>query len=244
VVERFTQMIHAPREGVFHVDLRLRPYGRAGQLAVSLAAFEHYFASNGPAWPYERQALVKLRPVAGEEAFGQRLISARDRLLFTGEAWDFPAVRAMRERQVRQLVRAGTFNAKLSTGGMVDIEYLVQMLQIQHGREHAELRTPNTLIAAAELSRLGILSPDDESRLQEAYIFFRRLIDALRMVRGNARDLNSPPPGSEEFDFLARRLGYSGQASALKELMEFQMQNVTDLVRRYLPTRAPASVNA
>jgi glutamate-ammonia-ligase adenylyltransferase len=235
VVEQFTQTIQAPREGVFHVDLRLRPYGRAGQLAVSLAAFEQYFAPGGPAWPYERQALVKLRPVAGDAAFGRRVLQARDRVLFTGDACDVAALRAMRERQVRQLVRAGTFNVKLSPGGMVDLEYLVQMLQIRDGHRCPELRTPNTLAAADALRKCGTLTADDHRRLRIAYSFFRRLIDALRMVRGNAHDLTTPAPGTEEFEFLARRMGLPGQAAELHAHIEQQVRVVNELVRRYLP---------
>ena len=70
-VELFRQTIKARQEGIFQVDLRLRPYGRAGSLAVSLDAFQQYFSPDGAAWPYERQALVKLRPVAGDKAFGE-----------------------------------------------------------------------------------------------------------------------------------------------------------------------------
>jgi glutamate-ammonia-ligase adenylyltransferase len=237
VVERFTQTIQAPREGVFHIDLRLRPYGKAGQLASSLAAFEHYFAPHGPAWPYERQALVKLRPIAGDIALAGMLWIIRDEVLFTGERWDVAALRAMRERQVRQWVTAGTFHAKLSPGGLVDIEYLVQVLQIQHGHEEPALRTSNTLEAIQGLCRTGLIPLDDYRQLREAYVFFRRLIDGLRMVRGNARDLTTPSPGTEEFDFLARRLGYAGQTSLLQERLEDQVRVVNDLVRRYLPEK-------
>jgi glutamate-ammonia-ligase adenylyltransferase len=122
---------------------------------------------------------------------------------------------------------------------VVDIEYLVQLLQIQHAHNHPELRTPNTLAAIAALDACGILAADDHQRLRDAYIFFRRLIDALRMVRGNACDLTTPSAGSEEFEFLARRLGYVGQTSRLKSLLEAQSQNVNDLVRKYLPDQSP-----
>jgi len=118
------------------------------------------------------------------------------------------------------------------------------LLQIQHGHEHAALRTPNTLAAAKALEGCGILTSDDHRRLREAYIFFRRLIDALRMVRGNARDLATPSPGSEEFEFLARRLGYTGQASQLKAQIEEQSRNVNALVRRYLAGQtSPVSIS-
>ncbi len=238
LVERFTHSIRARREGIFHIDLRLRPYGRAGQLAVSLAAFEHYFNMDGPAWPYERQALVKLRPLAGDAAFGAQLAGVRDRILYTGNPFDFAAVRAIREQQLRKLVQPGTFHAKLSPGGLVDVEYLVQALQITHGHLSVDLRHPNTRAAARALSAAGILPDDDLQHLLDAYMFLRRLIDALRMVRGDARDLTVPELRSEEFEFLARRLNYGAEVSRLLQDLERHSQVVVDLVRRYAPSSA------
>ena len=106
--------IQAKREGIFEIDLRLRPYGKAGSMAVSLEAFRRYFAPDGPAWAYERQALVKLRPIAGNPGLGQHVAALRDQYVYTGEPFDVTAMRAMRERQVRHLVTGGTFNAKYS----------------------------------------------------------------------------------------------------------------------------------
>ncbi len=214
-VELFRQTIKARQEGIFQVDLRLRPYGQAGSLAVSIAAFEHYFRAEGAAWPYERQALVKLRPIAGDLPFGQRIADLRDQLIYTGEPFDVVAMRGMREKQVLQSVPAGTIHAKLSPGGLVDCEYLVQGLQITHGHQDPRLRTTNTLEAMAVLSELGMIPDVDFQELREAYIFLRRLIDGLRMVRGHAKDLTVPPPESEAFEFLARRLGYENNTARL-----------------------------
>ncbi|HET6425633.1 MAG TPA: glutamine synthetase adenylyltransferase, partial [Planctomycetaceae bacterium] len=239
-VERFTHSIRARREGIFHIDLRLRPYGRAGQLAVTLAAFEQYFCMDGPAWPYERQSLVKLRPLAGDPRFGAQLAVVRDRILYTGDAFDFAAVRAIREQQLRKLVQPGTFHAKLSPGGLVDVEYLVQALQITHGHHSVELRNPNTRAAARALNAAGVLPQDDLQRLLDAYIFLRRLIDALRMVRGDARDLTVPPVRSEEFEFLARRLNYGADVFRLWEDLEQHSQAVLELVRRHAPSASDA----
>jgi glutamate-ammonia-ligase adenylyltransferase len=230
LVELFRNTIEARQEGIFQVDLRLRPYGRAGSLAVAIEAFESYFRPDGAAWPYERQALVKLRPVGGDLVFGQRLVALRDRLVYTGEPFDTVAMRAMREKQVRQLVKPGTFNAKLSPGGLVDTEYLVQGLQITHGQENASLRATSMLAAMAELDRAGLLDGEYE-RLRDAYKFQRKLIDALRMVRGHAKDLTVPPADSEEFEFLARRLGYGGETARLAEDLERHTRAVLDLGR-------------
>ncbi|GIX05194.1 MAG: hypothetical protein KatS3mg114_1063 [Planctomycetaceae bacterium] len=234
VVERIQHFIWSAREGIFQVDLRLRPYGRAGTLAVSLEAFEKYFRAEGPAWPYERQALVKMRPVAGDHHFGQRCLELRDRLIFRGERWDREAVRGMRERQIRRWVKPGTFHAKLSAGGVVDVEYLVQVLQLEQGHRAVGLRTPSTLAAIQALAVHGILQPDDARDLQEAYLFLRRLIDALRMVRGHARDLTLPAMGSEDYEFLIRRLGMSTRRGEFPLLLEQHTRRVMQLGARYL----------
>jgi len=166
LVELFMKTITARREGIFQIDLRLRPYGSAGPLAVSLDAFQAYFAPDGAAWPYERQALVKLRPVAGDDTFGRRVVALRNELVYRGEPFDVTAMRAMREKQIRELVRPGTFNAKLSPGGLVDCEYLVQGLQITYGHRDPSLRTTNTLQAIDALHGMGILNDDEHRRLR------------------------------------------------------------------------------
>jgi glutamate-ammonia-ligase adenylyltransferase len=233
-VEGVTHAIKAHREGIFEIDLRLRPYGRAGSLAVSLEAFRGYFGPQGAAWPYERQALVKLRPIAGDEEFGTQLVSLRDELIYTGEAFDVAAMRGMRERQLRQLVDAGTFNAKLSPGGLVDTEYLVQGLQITHGRSFPQLRLTNTLQAIEALSRAGVLTAEDASKLRDAYNSLRQLIGSLRIVRGNARDLALPRLETEEFAFLARRLGYDDQVAQLRSDLDRYVADVLELSQRLL----------
>jgi [glutamine synthetase] adenylyltransferase / [glutamine synthetase]-adenylyl-L-tyrosine phosphorylase len=231
IVESFAHAIRSREEGVFQVDLRLRPYGRAGSLAVSLDAFSGYFGPEGPAWPYERQALVKLRPISGDRQFGTEIVALRDRLIYSGEPFDVAAMRAMREKQLRQLVRAGTTNAKLSPGQLVDTEYLVQGLQITYGHLDPSLRAVNTLDALEALKDRGLVSADDAAQLREAYVFQRNLIDALRIVRGHARDLTVPPQKSEEFVFLARRLGYGADANRLRDDIDRYAESVSQLSR-------------
>jgi glutamate-ammonia-ligase adenylyltransferase len=215
LVQDFQQAIQAKREGIFELDMRLRPYGKAGRMAVPLDSFQRYFAAAGPSWDYERQALVKLRPIAGDAEFGRELVALRDALIYTDKPFDVATMRGMRERQLRHLVTPGTINAKFSPGGLVDIEYLVQGLQISYGHAYPALRVTNTREALQALSETDLISNADCEALSEAYNFLRRLINALRMVRGNAKDLTIPPTGSEEFAFLTRRLDYGpGQDQA------------------------------
>jgi glutamate-ammonia-ligase adenylyltransferase len=234
VVSHFLNAIHARQEGIFQVDLQLRPYGKAGSLSVSLEAFKRYYAPEGPAWAYERQALVKLRPIAGDEALGKQLCALRDKFVYNGAPFDVTAMRAMRERQVRHLVAAGKFNAKYSPGGLVDIEYLIQGLQITHGAGNTALRQTNIRAAMAALREAGILSEADYTRLRKAYTFLRWLIDAMRMVHGNTRDITVAPFGSEEFAFLARRLRYGNDINRLREDLLRYQTDVQEINRRLL----------
>ena len=216
LVTEFKGAIWARREGIFEIDLDLRPYGNAGSLAVSLDSFRRYFAPGGPAWSYERQALIKLRAIAGDAAFGREVEALRDTFVYGAAAFDVAAMRAMRERQLRHLVTPGTINAKFSPGALVDVEYTVQGLQMTHGHAHPSLRLTNTHAAITALGQTGIISAENAARLSEALLFLRHLINALRVVRGNSKDLTVPPEESEEFAFLARRLGYGNDPARLR----------------------------
>lgn len=234
LINKIVQSIHSKREGIFEIDLRLRPYGRAGSLPVSLESFRKYYSTGGPAWDYERQALVKLRPIAGNPECGRKVVAMRDACLYTGETIDIASMRAMRERQIRQLVIGGTVNAKFSPGALVDLEYLVQILQIKYGATNPDLRVTNTVEAMLALQRAGILTRADHKSLRAAHNFLSRLIEALRMVRGNAKDLTVPPVESYEFAFLARRLGYNGEHGQLMEDLIRQTSVVQEISGRLL----------
>ncbi len=234
LVESLLKTIRTRRDGIFHLDLQLRPYGKHGSLAVSLEAFRRYYAPDGPAWAYERQALVKLRPILGDETLARQICELRDRYVYHSGPFDVVSMRAMRERQMRHLVSGGTFNAKYSPGGLADLEYLVQGLQINHGAEHPEVRTPNTRAALDALHAIGVLSDQDYTRLRKAHTFFRWLIDGLRVVRGNASDVTLPPVDSEAFAFLARRLRYGNDLLRLQEDIRRYAGDVQEISARLL----------
>ncbi|MFL7793775.1 MAG: glutamine synthetase adenylyltransferase [Anaerolineae bacterium] len=234
LVQTFVGAIYAKREGIFEIDLQLRPYGKAGSMAISMESFRRYFGPDGPAWAYERQALVKLRPIAGNRELGQEIAALRDAFVYTGEPFDATAMRAMRERQVRHLVTGGTFNAKFSPGGLVDVEYLVQGLQITHGHDNPTLRLTNIRQAMAALAEAGILTEEDYVQLRKAHTFLRWLIDGLRMVRGNAKDLTVPPYDSEGFAFLARRLRYGNDTQKLRDELAQYTSSVQELGTKLL----------
>jgi glutamate-ammonia-ligase adenylyltransferase len=235
LVQEINSAIKTKREGIFEIDLRLRPYGKAGTMAVSVESFRRYFGPGGDAWPYERQALVKLRPFAGDMKLGQKVLDLRNKFIYSGHPFDVAAMRAMRERQIRHYVNAGTIHAKLSPGGLVDIEYLVQGLQITYGHLASDLQEPNTRTAMLALAMAGILPREDYYPLQEALTFLRNLINALRMVRGNAKDLTVPKADTEEFAFLARRLDYGRENLAqLQHDLTLHMTHVQEINQRLL----------
>ena len=200
--------IESRRGGIFHIDLRLRPYGDAGAWSLPFDEFKRYYSAQGQAAPFERQALIKLRWVAGDEDLGRRVEQHRDAFTYSGAPWDSENASHLRRRQTRELVRPGETNVKYSAGGIVDIEYAVQYYQLLHGRDHPGLRLTNTLEALTQLRRLRFIEESDYILLSSAYLFLRKLIDALRIVRGDATDLALPAETSDEFKSLARRLGY------------------------------------
>jgi glutamate-ammonia-ligase adenylyltransferase len=210
LVQQCRDNIVARRAGIFEIDLRLRPHGSHGPLATSVDTFQHYYSLSGQAAPFERQALIKLRWVAGDTRLGQQIEACRDAFVYSTAPFDLAAAVQLRQRQMRELVRPGTTDTKYGPGGLIDLEYTVQYLQLQHGATTPTVRTPNTLAAMHALHEAGHLSRPEYQQLSEAYVFLRHLIDALRIVRGHARDLVLPPTDSEEFIFLARRLGYWG----------------------------------
>jgi glutamate-ammonia-ligase adenylyltransferase len=200
--------IEARSHGIFHIDLRLRPYGEAGSWSNSFEQFVKYYRIGGDAAAFERQALIKLRWIAGDESLGRRVEAHRDRFTYSGAPWDWADAMQLRRRQIRELVKPGQTNVKYSAGGIIDIEYAVQYLQLLNGAEHPEIRPPNTLDALEGLRRLQIIREPDYRTLHDGYLFLRKLIDGLRIVRGDATDLVLPQENSDEVKSLARRLGY------------------------------------
>ncbi len=211
LVQRVVEFIEARNQGVFHIDLRLRPHGKSGPLAIHLGQLISYYSESGDAAPFERQALIKLRRIAGDEPLGREVEAHRDRYTYSGAPWDWKTAMHLRGRQTRELVKPGEINVKYSPGGIIAIEYAVQYQQIIYGKDHAELRTTSTLEALYQLCNLRLISQQEHDDLRSAYLFLRSLIDALRIVRGHASDLVLPAEDSEEFKSLARRLGYHEQ---------------------------------
>jgi [glutamine synthetase] adenylyltransferase / [glutamine synthetase]-adenylyl-L-tyrosine phosphorylase len=208
LAHQVVDFIETRDKGIFHIDLRLRPHGDAGAWSTSYEQFTKYYSIDGGAAPFERQALIRLRWCAGDENLGRRVEAHRDSFTYGGQAWDWQDALHLRQRQMKELVKPGDVNVKYSAGGIIDIEYAVQYLQLLNGREHPAIRVPTTLEALGHLRRLQIVRETDYRLLHSSYLFLRNVIDALRIVRGDASDLVLPNKDTDEFKSLARRMGY------------------------------------
>jgi len=234
-VRLLAEAIKAKREGIFHVDTRLRPYGASGPMACSLESFCRYYGPGGSAHAYERLALVRLRTIGGDSALGAQVERLRDEFVYSIRHVNVRDLRDLRAKQLAEKAAPGRYNAKFSPGALVDLEYDVQILQVMHGGQSPRLRTPRIHEALAALSELGVLAPEESGRLAAAYYFLRQLINGLRMLRGSARDLFLPPEGSDEFAHLARRMGYQrGGELEPEQQLRVDFETHTAVVRAFI----------
>ncbi len=221
--------IRAKQQGIFELDLRFRPYGNQSPLCNTLKQIEEYYSQSGPAWDFERQCLVRLRPIAGDEELGRRVCAIRDNFVYSGAPLDYAELARLHRKQQDEYASGKGLNAKFSDGALVDVEYHIQHLQITHGAEYEPVRLCSTRKALEALRAGGYVTDEDSRVLRAAHDFLRRLINSLRILRGNARDLVVPGDDSEEFLFLARRMGY---ATGEEHKLATDLQMHTSAVKR------------
>ncbi|MER6582837.1 bifunctional [glutamine synthetase] adenylyltransferase/[glutamine synthetase]-adenylyl-L-tyrosine phosphorylase [Nonomuraea sp. NPDC001023] len=196
----------ATQEGsLWEVDAGLRPEGRSGPLVRTLASHLAYYRRWAKTWEF--QALLKARPVAGDQELGESYVQAVNDLVWTAATREHfvEDVQAMR-RRVESHVRAeGERQLKLGPGGLRDIEFAVQLLQLVHGRLDPLLRRRATLPALAALSRGGYVGRDDSRGLAEAYSFLRQVEHLLQLHR--LRRTHLLPTDEADLRRLGRALG-------------------------------------
>ncbi len=200
------------REGVaFSIDARLRPSGQAGPLVTPLDAFAAYHREASAVW--ERQALLRLRPVGGDPELGREARAVVDRELFGGppEGDPRPEIARIRERMQRELARETRDRVDLKTGagGIVDVEFAVQALQLLHGWRAPEARSPNTLEALGALRAERLVDEGLGQELEDGYRFLRRVEARLRVLAERSTDTLPADPG--RLAELARGVGYEGK---------------------------------
>jgi len=194
-----------PRGRLYELDSRLRPAGRSGAPAVSLAEFARYFAADGPAAVWERQALLKARVVVGSEpaaAEARRIIAAAT----YGRAWTAAEVESIRRMRYRMEEGAKQSNLKRGPGGVVDIEFVVQLLQLVHGGRLPSVRSTGTLAGLVALHEAGLLSGERREVLERAYRMLRSIEGRLRLLDAAGR--HDFPAEPDEQRKLAHLLGY------------------------------------
>jgi glutamate-ammonia-ligase adenylyltransferase len=207
---------------VFRTDADLRPEGRSGSLSRTLGGYTAYWDGWAQAWEF--QALLKARSVAGDEALGERFLREAQRRVFPDVARPdiVREIRAMKARSEAELHKRGLEEreVKRGRGGIRDIEFSVQLLQLVHGRTDPRIRTPTTLDALESLAEGGYVSSDDASRLIEAYVWLRTVEHRLQLV--DEQQTHTLPSADDVRTRLARVLGFRdrGRQSALQQFDE------------------------
>jgi glutamate-ammonia-ligase adenylyltransferase len=203
---------------VFRVDLRLRAEGSVGRLARSLAEYEQYYKVRGQVW--ERLALLKAWPVAGDQSVGKAFLRLVKPFVLgakqgpsglKGATEVLDQVKAVKDMIDEKMSRRGheTRNVKLGTGGIREIEFTVQALQVLCGRRVPAILDRSTLGGLARLRRLRFLSKEQEEALARAYLFLRDVEHKLQMVHD--LQTHALPEEEEELTRCAIRLGYGGR---------------------------------
>jgi [glutamine synthetase] adenylyltransferase / [glutamine synthetase]-adenylyl-L-tyrosine phosphorylase len=205
-----------PEGSLFPVDPNLRPEGRNGPLVRTLASHRAYYDRWAQTWEF--QALLKARPVAGDAALGRAYTDAMGPLVWQAAQRDnfVPDVQAMRRRVVGTLPKAvAGRELKLGPGGLRDIEFAVQLLQLVHGRADETLREPATLPALAALAAGGYVGRPDAADLADAYRFLRTLEHLLQLR--NLRRTHTLPDDPAALRRLGRALLLAESGPAARE---------------------------
>jgi glutamate-ammonia-ligase adenylyltransferase len=195
---------------LYQVDMRLRPTGKSGSLVIPLTEFRRYYEEGG-AQLWERQSLTRARLVHGDAEFGQEVMDTVAHAAY-GLPWKPELADEIREMRERLQASRSERDLKRRTGGLMDIEFAVQLFQLKYGNELPALRTTNTWEALNALRDTGLLSATEHKVLWDSYDFLRRAESRLRIVHN--RQLIELPSAAEDLEKLARRMGYEGDASA------------------------------
>jgi glutamate-ammonia-ligase adenylyltransferase len=217
---------------VYEIDTRLRPSGNQGPLVTSLAAYEDYHRTRAQVW--ERQALTKARVVVGSPHMVERIEEIN-----TSITWE-PSVPEdlrteiyrLRERMEKEIAREdrGHLNIKTGRGGLVDVEFLTQYIQLKHGREYPRIRQPNSLKALQMIKEENLLPEDVTRELITGYTYLRRLENKLRLVHDQS--ISEIATDRHNLRKLARLIGCSGTSRPSEEVFYAEYKEQTSTLRR------------
>ncbi|RSM60081.1 bifunctional [glutamine synthetase] adenylyltransferase/[glutamine synthetase]-adenylyl-L-tyrosine phosphorylase [Kibdelosporangium aridum] len=215
VVESMRRALGSPsQDPPLEVDVGLRPQGRQGPLVRTLNSYIAYYRQWSEVW--EWQALLRAAFVAGDADVGARFINAIDEFRYPRKGLDSTSVREIRRIKARvdteRLPRGAdpTTHTKLGRGGLADVEWTVQLLQLQHAHEVPALRTPSTLAGLAAADEAGLITSSDAEELRTAWLLATSVRNAATLVRGKQTD--QVPTSGRELLAVATALGYPGDA--------------------------------
>ncbi len=232
-------MVTQTREGKpYEVDLDLRPFGKTGPVTMSLRSAELYYESYGRAW--ERFALLRARPVAGDRKLGERFMSEVVRPFVYASA-DYKLIEEIRlmkrriEAESRKKFLKG-FNVKTGEGGIREVEFTVQSLIILLGTKSRFLRERNTFRGIWKLNQKGVFSDEEALFLERAYEFLRNLEHKVQMRKCIQTQVLAP----QDEQMIARFLGYSSREEFIRELKSVT-EGVKDIFNSLIPERKEES---
>src|SRR6266496_3745584 len=222
-----------PAGSLFRVDLRLRPEGSAGPLARSLDSMENYYAGFGETW--ERLALIKARGIAGSRELAYEFLRQHQPFIYPKSATpdlldEIANIKHRIERDVVGPEKLGR-DVKLGRGGIRDIEFIVQTLQLIHGARHPFLQEPNMLKALRALRELDLLASQEVLALDNAYRFLRRVEHRLQIEA--EQQTHTLPDQPEALHHLARSLRFSC-ANDFTAALQNRMGSVRPIFRRII----------
>lgn len=200
---------------LWEVDTALRPEGKAGALVRTMSEFTHYYADIAKNWEF--QALLKARPVAGDSEVGQEFVDTLMPLVWEAASRQgfIDGIRSMRRRVVDLIPAAeAPRQIKLGRGGLRDVEFSAQLLQLVHGRTDEDIRTPNTLVALQELGDHGYIGKEDAYVFSSAYRFMRVVEHRVQIPRMLRNALI--PDDEEKLRVLARSVFTSGSRTGAR----------------------------
>jgi glutamate-ammonia-ligase adenylyltransferase len=237
VTRQFVKLLSEATElgMVYRVDLRLRPQGAQGPIVTSEASAMHYYDILGRTW--ERQAFVKARPIAGDMAYGQEFLGKMESWVYRRYLTraDISGIRALKRRIEKRAIREGAdlSDVKCGHGGIRDIEFAIQFLQLLNGGDLPQIRTGNTLEAIAALETTGCLTIQEAQLLEKNYIFLRKIEHHLQIMF----DLQTHrlPTAPDEMRKLALRMGFEdSSAKGALESFAAEYQDTTRVNRQIL----------
>jgi glutamate-ammonia-ligase adenylyltransferase len=245
VIKELRRVLEQPGpDPAIRLDADLRPEGKNGPLVRSLDSYRAYYDRWSSTW--EAQALIRARPVAGNDDLAANFIDLIDPIRWPASGLDTTQVREIRRLKARmeaeRLPRGGDRRThfKLGTGGLSDVEWTVQLLQLEHAHNYPTLRTTSTLPALHALGQARLISSADQAILAEAWMRADRTRDAAMLFRG--RPVDSIPADAREADGTARILGMPpGSGQELVENYRRQGRHARSVVDRLFYGEADVS---